>query len=110
MAESDKMNCPDCGAEMNHHADKLVYAGRVGTGYSEKTARDLYSKLAARRVELDGALIALLPLLDVEVLIDDLHPERAADQRSEDERGGRDRDGPVVRQYGGMGRFPSKSG
>jgi len=25
MAEADKMNCPDCGAEMNHHADKLVY-------------------------------------------------------------------------------------
>jgi len=29
---------------------KLVYAGRVGTGYSEKTARDLCGKLAARRV------------------------------------------------------------
>lgn len=25
MPETDKMNCPDCGAEMNHHADKLVY-------------------------------------------------------------------------------------
>ena len=25
MPESDKMNCPGCGAEMNHHADKLVY-------------------------------------------------------------------------------------
>jgi ribosomal protein S27AE len=25
MPEADKMNCPDCGAEMNHHADKLVY-------------------------------------------------------------------------------------
>ncbi len=24
-AERDKMKCPDCGAEMNHHADKLVY-------------------------------------------------------------------------------------
>ena len=22
---ADKMKCPDCGAEMNHHADKLVY-------------------------------------------------------------------------------------
>jgi len=21
-----KMTCPDCGAEMNHHSDKLVYA------------------------------------------------------------------------------------
>ena len=25
MAETDKMNCPYCGAEMNHHADKLVH-------------------------------------------------------------------------------------
>lgn len=25
MPEADKMNCPYCGAEMNHHADKLVY-------------------------------------------------------------------------------------
>lgn len=25
MAETDMMNCPDCGAEMNHHADKLVH-------------------------------------------------------------------------------------
>ena len=25
MPENDKMICPDCGAEMNHHADKLVY-------------------------------------------------------------------------------------
>ena len=25
MPETDKMNCPDCGAEMNHHADKLDY-------------------------------------------------------------------------------------
>jgi len=25
MPETDKMNCPDCGAEMNHHADKLIY-------------------------------------------------------------------------------------
>lgn len=24
MPETDKMRCPDCGAEMNHHADKLV--------------------------------------------------------------------------------------
>ncbi|MBV8856965.1 MAG: hypothetical protein JOZ02_08555 [Acidobacteria bacterium] len=23
MPETDRMNCPDCGAEMNHHADKL---------------------------------------------------------------------------------------
>lgn len=25
MIEADKMKCPNCGAEMNHHADKLVY-------------------------------------------------------------------------------------
>ena len=25
MSEDDKMKCPDCGADMNHHADKLVY-------------------------------------------------------------------------------------
>jgi ribosomal protein S27AE len=25
MANS-KMNCPKCGGEMNHHADKLTYA------------------------------------------------------------------------------------
>jgi ribosomal protein S27AE len=24
MPETDKMKCPYCGAEMNHHADKLV--------------------------------------------------------------------------------------
>jgi ribosomal protein S27AE len=25
MPDEEKMKCPDCGAEMNHHADKLVY-------------------------------------------------------------------------------------
>ncbi len=25
MLENDKMKCPNCGADMNHHADKLVY-------------------------------------------------------------------------------------
>jgi ribosomal protein S27AE len=25
VTETNKMNCPDCGAEMNHHADKLDY-------------------------------------------------------------------------------------
>ena len=25
MPETDRMRCPDCGAEMNHHADKLDY-------------------------------------------------------------------------------------
>jgi hypothetical protein len=32
----------------------------------------------AHGVEFERALIALLPLLDVEIVIDDLHPERAA--------------------------------
>jgi ribosomal protein S27AE len=30
MPETDKMKCPDCGAEMNHHADKLVYDAAPG--------------------------------------------------------------------------------
>jgi ribosomal protein S27AE len=25
MSEISKMNCPSCGAPMNHHCDKLVY-------------------------------------------------------------------------------------
>ena len=25
MTETDTMKCPDCGTEMNHHADKLDY-------------------------------------------------------------------------------------
>ena len=25
MTETSKLNCPDCGAEMNHHADKRDY-------------------------------------------------------------------------------------
>ncbi len=27
MSATSKMICPDCGVEMNHHADKLVYEG-----------------------------------------------------------------------------------
>jgi ribosomal protein S27AE len=30
MTEADKLKCPDCGAEMNHHADKLVYDAAPG--------------------------------------------------------------------------------
>jgi ribosomal protein S27AE len=26
MAAATKMMCPNCGAEMNHHGDKLMYA------------------------------------------------------------------------------------
>ena len=25
VADTDKMMCPSCGVEMNHHCDKLVY-------------------------------------------------------------------------------------
>ena len=32
MPETDKMNCPDCGAEMNHHADKLDYGTDAEAG------------------------------------------------------------------------------
>jgi predicted RNA-binding Zn-ribbon protein involved in translation (DUF1610 family) len=28
----DKMTCPDCGVEMNHHADKIDYAGGLEEG------------------------------------------------------------------------------
>lgn len=28
---SKKMKCPKCGAEMNHHGDKLVYGGENGS-------------------------------------------------------------------------------
>ena len=40
MTEADKMICPDCGAEMNHHADKLVY-GDAADGGEEEGARVL---------------------------------------------------------------------
>ena len=30
MSDTEKMNCPDCGAEMNHHADKLDYGAAEG--------------------------------------------------------------------------------
>jgi ribosomal protein S27AE len=26
VANTDKMICPSCGVEMNHHCDKLVYS------------------------------------------------------------------------------------
>lgn len=29
MPETDKMKCPNCGAEMNHHADKLDYGAEA---------------------------------------------------------------------------------
>ena len=30
MTDTVKMKCPDCGAEMNHHADKLDYGAAEG--------------------------------------------------------------------------------
>ena len=30
MSDTEKMNCPGCGAEMNHHADKLDYGAPEG--------------------------------------------------------------------------------
>lgn len=33
---ADKMQCPNCGVDMNHHADKLVEA----TGAAEASAID----------------------------------------------------------------------
>lgn len=30
MAEMNKMTCPDCGVEMNHHADKVEYGEGAG--------------------------------------------------------------------------------
>ena len=32
MTESDRMKCPECGAEMNHHADKIDYGASPETG------------------------------------------------------------------------------
>jgi ribosomal protein S27AE len=29
MGERNKMICPDCGAEMNHHANKLDYSSAL---------------------------------------------------------------------------------
>ena len=33
MPETEKMKCPDCGAEMNHHADKLDYGAAADDAY-----------------------------------------------------------------------------
>jgi ribosomal protein S27AE len=35
MPENDKMKCPNCGAEMNHHADKIVYDAEPDGGADE---------------------------------------------------------------------------
>lgn len=31
-ATATKMNCPNCGAEMNHHCDKVLYASDTHDG------------------------------------------------------------------------------
>ena len=30
MANTEKMKCPDCGVDMNHHADKMDYTAGFG--------------------------------------------------------------------------------
>ena len=32
MSDTEKMKCPECGAEMNHHADKLDYGAAPDDG------------------------------------------------------------------------------
>jgi ribosomal protein S27AE len=32
VANTDKMICPSCGVEMNHHCDKLVYVAEPYSG------------------------------------------------------------------------------
>lgn len=61
MPETDKMNCPDCGAEMNHHADKLVYGeAPEGAGESDADGRILEAHTcpgcgrSATRASADG--------------------------------------------------------
>ena len=43
MVETNKMTCPDCGSDMNHHADKVDYSGAPGA-------------LASSDLELGGVL------------------------------------------------------
>ncbi len=31
MTDTGKMKCPDCGAEMNHHAEKVDYSVEAGS-------------------------------------------------------------------------------
>ena len=35
MAETNKMKCPDCGIDMNHHAYKVDYSAESGRLESE---------------------------------------------------------------------------
>ncbi len=56
-----KMSCPRCGAEMNHHGDKLVYTA-IASG-----DRDVHSDLGGRLEEFHscprcGASASRLPL------------------------------------------------
>jgi len=38
MSERAKMVCPDCGVEMNRHAEKVVYADAPGEGEASDEA------------------------------------------------------------------------
>ena len=33
MASANKIRCPKCGDEMNHHAEKLIYSSEDEKGY-----------------------------------------------------------------------------
>lgn len=78
------------------HVEQLRDLRIVGVGHLLRVRPDLVGREAdrehraiavddapAHRVELDRALVTLLALTDVEILIRDLHPERAHDQRGE---------------------------
>ena len=48
MAETNRMRCPKCGADMNHHADKVDYgAGAAQPGGSITTASTLIQQAEA---------------------------------------------------------------
>jgi ribosomal protein S27AE len=49
MAKSDRMRCPKCGAEMNHHADKVVWTGEAGDVVEEMHACPKCGTGASRR-------------------------------------------------------------
>jgi ribosomal protein S27AE len=47
-----KMNCPVCGAEMNHHADKVVYTDLVPAVTAEaEHVEEMHSCPRCGRVE-----------------------------------------------------------
>jgi ribosomal protein S27AE len=40
MPHEEKMTCPDCGAEMNHHADKLDYVAAAEEAFDATDESD----------------------------------------------------------------------